>query len=156
MKTDTVPPTTNAPSQEEVLKYKRRLFETASRSYLNDQLTVQLPPELHGEWLGIDDFSQYHASIKGFVDGTEYITEQNKLFQRPDGSTLGDVKFMIIPKWKYDAQRELAAMESAAKAGLQGKDEVDSMYSKYSESLGLERLAEKTTTKVIETTNPSL
>ena len=155
-KTDTVPPPTVTPSQTEVQEYKRRLFETASRSYVNDRLHVSLPPHLHGEWIGIDDFSQYHAATKGFVDGTDYLTENNKLFQRPDGSTVGDVKFMVIPKWKHEAQKELAEIESAAKAGLRDKDEIAEMYSQYSSSINLGNLGDKSTTKVVETTNPSL
>jgi hypothetical protein len=148
---DTVPPPTisNTPPPEEVKAYKRRLFETASRSYINDRLNVELPEHLHGEWIAIDDFSQYHAATKGFQDGAEYLTENNKLFQRPDGSTVGDVKFMVIPKWKYDAQQEQLAVEAARKSGIRGKAEVDEMYAQYAQSIGLGDIGDQSTTRVI-------
>lgn len=150
--TDTVPPPTSTPTEQEVKDFKRRLFETASRSYINDRLNVELPPDMHGEWIGVDDFSQYHASLKGFVDGAQYLTDNNKMFQRPDGSTLGDVRFMVIPKWKYEAMQELAQMESARKAGIRGKAEVDDMYSEYARSIGLNELGEASNTRSISGT----
>jgi len=146
---DTTPPPTVAPSVEEVKEFKRRLFETASRSYINDRLHVDLPPDKHGEWIGIDDFSQYHAAMKGFVDGSQYLTENNKMFQRPDGSTLGDVKFMVLDKWKFEAMREVAEIESARKAGIRGKAEVDEMYSEYARSIGLPELGEASSARSI-------
>jgi hypothetical protein len=146
---DTIPPVTSKPTEEQVKEFKRRLFETASRSYINDRLHVNLPDDLHGEWIGIDDFSQYHANLKGFVDGSSYLTAENQLFQRPDGSTLGDVKFMVIPKWKYDAMQEIAQLESARKAGLRGKAETDAMYSQYAQSIGLPELGESSFSRSI-------
>jgi len=125
-----------APSQEEVLQYKRRLFETADRSYLNDRLNVPLPPELYGEWIGTDDFSQYNAIQRGFIDGAEYLTEFNKVHDTSSGSVIGDVKFMVIPKWKYEAQREIAALESARRSGLNA-NQTDEEYKSYAKSIGL-------------------
>jgi hypothetical protein len=56
---------------------------------------------------------------------------------------------MVIPKWKYEAQQELAQLESARKSGLQGKAEVDEMYSQYANNLGLKELGEQSLTRVV-------
>jgi|688.fasta_scaffold11762_9 hypothetical protein len=124
------------PSDQEVLEYKRRLFETADRSYVNDRLIVNLPEHLHGEWLGVDDFSQFHAQAKGYVDGSEYLEGHNKLHDRPDGSTIGDVKFMVIPKWKHEAQLEQAALMSERQSGI-NSDAANERYQAYASQLGL-------------------
>jgi hypothetical protein len=135
--TDTIAkPTVTSPSDAEVLEYKRRLFETADRSYVNDRLSVNIPPHLHGEWIGIDDFSQFHAQAKGYIDGSEYLGSQNKIHDRPDGSTVGDVKFMVIPKWKHEAQLEQSAIISERNSGI-NSDAANERYHAYAQQLGL-------------------
>lgn len=125
-----------APSEKEVLEYKRRLFETADRSYVNDRLLVKIPDHLHGEWIGVDDFSQFHAQTKGYVDGSEFLGEHNKLHERPDGTSIGDVKFMVIPKWKYEAQQEQAAIIAERRSGI-NSDSANEQYKAYAASIGL-------------------
>jgi hypothetical protein len=135
--TDTISqPTNTKPTESEVLEYKRRLFETADRSYVNDRLLVKIPDHLHGEWIGIDDFSQFHAQAKGYIDGSEYLGEHNKTHDRPDGTTIGDVKFMVIPKWKYEAQQEQAAVTAERQSGI-NSDAANDRYKAYASSLGL-------------------
>lgn len=141
------------PSQEEILEYRKRQFEAADRSYLNDRLNVPLPEGLHGEWIGRDDFSQYQAKAKGFVDGAEFLGEFNKLYETPDGkSAVGDVVFMVIPKWKYIEQVRVAEAIAAKRSGINAR-EVDEAEKAMAESMGLgvER-AEKTTARVIDGT----
>lgn len=139
-----------APTEEEKLQYKRRLLETADRSYLNDRLNVELPPDLHGEWVGTDDFSQYNAQQRGFIDGTEYLSKFNKIHDMADGrSIIGDVKFMVIPKWKYEAHQEVALLESARKSGLNA-DAVQKMEEQFAQSVGLGRMPGQPTARVID------
>lgn len=137
-------PASTSPSEKEVLEYKRRLFETADRSYVNDRLLVKIPDHLHGEWIGIDDFSQFHAQAKGYVDGSEYLAEHNKVHDRPDGTAIGDVKFMVIPKWKYEAQQEQAALNAERQSGI-NSDAANEQYRAYAERLGLGVENENTT-----------
>lgn len=144
MTTPATPAKPAAPSEKEVLEYKRRLFETADRSYVNDRLLVRIPDHLHGEWIGIDDFSQFHAQAKGYVDGSEFLAEHNKLNERPDGTSVGDVKFMVIPKWKYEAQQEQAALIAERQSGI-NSDAANEQYKAYAEKLGLGVEAENST-----------
>ena len=125
------------PTDEEKQAYKRRLFETADRSYLNDRFNVPLPDDMHGEWLGVDDFSQFTATQRGFVDGSEYLTAFNKIHEQADGkSTIGDVKFMVVPKWKHEAYQEILALEAARKSGL-SQEQIDRQNNDYAKSIGL-------------------
>lgn len=137
-------------TEEEKLAFKRRLFETADRSYLNDRFNVPLPEDMYGEWIGTDDFSQFNAQNKGFVDGAEFLKQFNKIHEQADGkSTIGDVKFMVIPKWKQEAHQEMAAVEAARKSGLTadyGRD----MYAAHAKSIGLTVEPEKTTARIID------
>jgi hypothetical protein len=139
-----------APTEEEKREYKRRLFESADRSYLNDRLNVDLPPHLYGEWIGTDDFSQYNAQQRGFVDGTEYLSKFNKLHETSDGrSVIGDVKFMVVDKWKHEAQQEIAMLESARKSGLNASA-VEKMEEEFAKSVGIDRMPTKQSARVID------
>ena len=128
------------PTEQEVLEYKRRLIETADRSFVNDRLNVSLPDHLHGEWIGIDDFSQFNAQMKGFTDGSEFLTNMNRLHERPDGPTVGDVKFMVIPKWKHEANVEHDRLRSEKNSGLSA--DAGQEYDEYAASVGLGQLNE--------------
>lgn len=139
------------PSPEEIAAYRRVQFESADRSYLNDRLNVQLPAGLHGEWIGRDDFSQYQAKAKGFVDGSDYLGEFNKLYESADGkSAVGDVVFMVIPKWKYIEQIKVAEAFAARRSGINARD-VDEAEKLQAESMGLGVAGdERTTARVID------
>jgi hypothetical protein len=146
---DTKPTQATAPTAQEVQDFKRRLIETADRSYLNDRFNVALPDHLYGQWVGTDDFSQFQAEQQGYVDGSEYLKKFNKIHEQADGkSTIGDVKFMVIPKWKHEAYEERNALISTRKSGL-NPDEVTRMEQAYAQSIGLERFPDTTTARVV-------
>ena len=115
------------PSAEEIESFRQRTIEMADRSYVNDRLNVALPEGLYGEWIGTDDFSQYHAQMKGFVDGSEYLSDFNRLHEGAAGSSVGDVKFMVIPKWKHDVYVEAAQAEAERRSGIKSNS-IDQEY----------------------------
>lgn len=138
------------PTPEEIQAFKRRQVEIADRSFLNDRLNVNLPEGLHGEWVGRDDFSQYQAQSKGFIDGTEYLGQFNKLYETSDGkSAVGDVTFMVIPKWKQEAYEQHNALVAARKSGL-NPEYVSKMEEQYAQELGLKKFPDNTTARVID------
>jgi hypothetical protein len=141
------------PTEEEILTYRRKQFEQADRSYLNDRLNVNLPEGLYGEWIGKDDFSQYQAKAKGFVDGTQYLGKFNKLYETADGkSAVGDVVFMVIPKWMKDEQQRVAEAYAARRSGINAKD-VDEAEKLMAGQMGLGvDENEKTSARVIDGT----
>jgi hypothetical protein len=147
--TDTKVIVQNQPTEQEKQEFKRRLFETADRSFLNDRFTVPLPPDMYGEWVGTDDFSQFNAQQKGFVDGVEYLTKFNKVHEQADGkSTIGDVKFMVIPKWKHEAHQEILALQASRKSGLNAHD-LDAQEKAYAKSIGLEVMNDRPSARLI-------
>lgn len=140
-----------APTKEEILEYRRKQLAQADRSYLNDRLNVELPDGLYGEWIGRDDFSQYQAQAKGFVDGSQYLQKYNKLYETADGkSAVGDVVFMVIPKWMKEEQDKVAQEIADRRSGIRARD-VDETEKALAESIGLsvDRDA-KTTARVID------
>lgn len=107
------------PSQDEVAAF-RRTIETSDRSYILDAYAVpNLPEHLHGEWHGADSLSRLAMMERGFREGSEYLSEKNKMHRQADGtSTIGDTVFMVIEKWKYDIILENDRKEAARKAAL--------------------------------------
>lgn len=87
---------------EERAAYRARLVETGERSFIDERMNVKLPDHLHGEWVGVDDASQWGARSKGFVSGEEFIKSDNFLHAHPEGGRIGDVKFMVCPRWQYE------------------------------------------------------
>lgn len=131
------------PSAEEIEAFRQRTIELADRSYINDRLNVQLPEHLYGEWIGTDDFSQYNASLRGFVDGSEYLSDFNRLHEGAVGSSVGDVKFMVIPKWKQDIFVEAAQEESRRRAGFSGPVPEEAGYKQQAKNEGIGVISEE-------------
>lgn len=148
---DVVPTTTIVPTETERLEYRRRMIETADRSFVNDRLTVNLPAGIYGEWHGTDTMSQMIAQTKGFRDGSEYLTEFNKLHNNPEGTTVGDVKFMVIEAWKFEEQEAAARYESNRRAGV-SSDMKSEEYKQSAKSIGLGVENENSSGRVISGT----
>lgn len=106
------------PTPQERAAVRARLIEGADRSFVDDRMTVDLPSDVHGEWVGVDDFSQYNAQQAGFIDGTSYINKNKFLHQHVEGGRIGDVKFMVKPKWLYDEQENVRKEINARKHSL--------------------------------------
>jgi hypothetical protein len=128
---------TPKPTEAEIAEFRKRTLEMADRSYINDRLNVPLPPDMHGEWIGTDDHSQYNAMIRGFVDGAEYLTNINKIHEQATGSSVGDVKFMVIPKWKQEVYLEAAQRESLRRSGFNGPVGEEDMFKQQASQAGL-------------------
>lgn len=106
------------PTADEIAQFRARTIEAADRSWINDRLVVDLPEHLHGEWHSTDHGTQMISQATGFVDGSEYLSERNVIHDGPDGKTVGDVKFMVIPKWKYQVIQEEKLREADRRSGL--------------------------------------
>lgn len=128
--------------------FRARYIETADRSYINERLQVHgLPEHLHGEWIGIDPFSQFNAKSRGFVDGAEYITPDNIMHYTPEGGVIGDVKFMVISKAKYLIMKEVDDDRARKLSGIGLKEEEYHEQARRS-GVGINE-AETTTTRVL-------
>ncbi len=106
-------------SPDEIKEFTRQYIETADRSFINERLQVRnLPPHFHGEWVAVDPFSQFNAKAKGFVDGTEYLTDDNVVHYTPEGGVIGDVKFMVMSKQRFQAMQEIDQLNAQRRTGI--------------------------------------
>ncbi len=107
-------------SPEAAKVFERIYIETADRtSFLNERLSSpNLPPHLVGEWHGTDDFSQFQSRQRGFVDGSEYVPADMFMHNSPLGGAIGDVKYMVISKQKYDIMQKVDRERAERTSGL--------------------------------------
>lgn len=147
-----IKPTIADVTEEELKEFKRRYIETADRSFIDDRLRVTLPEHLHGEWIGKDEFSQFHARAKGFVDGREFLSEKNISHNSPDGPSVGDVMFMVIPKKKYLAMQEIDAITAKRRSGID-RDIAEEMYNTMAREIGLGIEPDRPSARIISNTS---
>lgn len=78
---------------------KAKLARVLHRGIITDRLNVELPPNLHGEWVSNDSFAISEAEALGFRVDTEYA-KKRQLYKDSGqgGSVLGDVIFMVCDK----------------------------------------------------------
>lgn len=91
----------NIAKEEEKLDFQKRAASILSRSMVQDALDVQLPADVHGEWIAKDPMSIAEAQMKGFVFDDKYSNTSI----HGDGSgraSYGDCYFMTMPKWKKE------------------------------------------------------
>jgi len=88
------------PTPEE---FERRIATVLDRGWAIDRFSVKLPGDLWGEWVPRDSISIARAQTLGFrIDDTYAIS--NQLNDAGDGgAVIGDVVFMVQPKWMHDA-----------------------------------------------------
>ncbi len=101
MRTDTTQPLHNLnPTPQERAEYRARMVQVGTRGVVSERVNVELPPELHGEWVNNTDVIKIHEYEQmGFRIDTEYAVK-NKLHSNGTGQPIiGDTVFMTIPRW---------------------------------------------------------
>lgn len=90
---------------------KARIARVLERGYIVDRLTVELPKDLHGEWVPIDQIERWEAL--GFSVDKEHAFKRQL---HPDGSgdrttggtaRVGDVMFMTCSQEDFEIMQEL-------------------------------------------------
>lgn len=90
------------PTPEEVKEFKARMARVLERGLIVDRLHVDLPDHLHGEWVANDPAEIHRKELLGFSIDKEYAVKR-KLNDKADGSAIiGDVIFMVQPKWQRE------------------------------------------------------
>lgn len=90
------------PSASEVEEFRARIIQIRERGLVIDALAVDLPDDLHGEWVHNDAVSINQKEILGFGIDTEYSVKK-AITDGGDGTgRVGDVIYMTQPKWKHD------------------------------------------------------
>lgn len=83
-------------------EYAARAIQVLDRGLVNARLNVDLPTEVHGEWVANDPESIYRYKALGFELDDKFAVG-NALHSDASGKAqIGDVVFMTIPKWKKE------------------------------------------------------
>lgn len=84
--------------------------EILDRGVTASRFNVNLPPDVHGEWVPRDEMAVREMQTKGFQVDKQYATENALKHQSgSEGNVIGDVIFMTCPKaWKniLDEEKE--------------------------------------------------
>jgi len=94
--------------EERKAQYKARAARIASRTNLLDHLSVNLPPDVWGEWVPKDQVSVEKKKILGFEVDTKYACTRSMHGSGKEGEpvTVGDVIFMTTDKANMEVRNE--------------------------------------------------
>lgn len=117
-------------TKEETTRQERkaRLASVYHRGLVGDALHVELPPDIHGEWVPRHEAAINRKLSLGFVIDQEYAPKQKKsLHNQGDGAShVADVVFMTCPKETKELLDEIKADKfkemHAPKAGKQKEE----------------------------------
>ena len=112
-------------------EFKAKVAGVASRGFMIDRLSVQLPADMYGEWVPDDEVSIAGARALGFEIDKEFAT-RNKLHTNAAGEAkIGDAVFMTIPRYQKEVLDELAEEERIRFHGIRGaKPAEETQYAK--------------------------
>lgn len=92
------PETKKVMSLEERAQRKARLAVLLDRGIVSDRLTVELPPEIHGEWNRNDPLEIQRLRTLGFEVDTKYAPARALHNDGTGSAVVGDVVFMITSR----------------------------------------------------------
>lgn len=94
---------TNVAQTESVSEIRARVARVLERGLLVDRFQVDLPADVHGEWVPDDPVEIQRKMLLGFEIDTQYATNRS-LNDKGDGkAVVGDVIHMTCPKIIYEA-----------------------------------------------------
>lgn len=92
------PETKKVMTPEERAQRKARLAVLLDRGIVSDRLTVQLPPEIHGEWNRNDPLEIQRLRTLGFEVDTKYAPARALHNDGTGSAVVGDVVFMTTSR----------------------------------------------------------
>lgn len=108
------------PTEELRKEFRAKAARVVTRSFLIDRLNVNLPDDVHGEWVADNPVSIAEAQALGFEIDKEHATK-NKLHSNAAGEAkVGDVVFMTMPKWMKEELDILKKQEYDRHHGVRG------------------------------------
>jgi len=95
------------PTAEERAAFRGRVVEIGTRGLAIDALHVDLPSNIHGEWVHDDAASIAEKQVLGYEVDTVHAAKSKQVHSDGTGKAkYSDVIFMTIPKWKQDIIQE--------------------------------------------------
>lgn len=77
---------------------KAKLAAVMDRGIVSDRLNVDLPPDIHGEWVRRDPLEIKRLEALGFKIDDKFATNRGIHSDGSNSAIIGDVIFMICPK----------------------------------------------------------
>lgn len=99
-------------------EFKAKIASLLNRGLVVDRLNVELPPDVHGEWIRDDPVAIAEAKAMGFEVDTEYALKSALHHDGSGKPKVGDTIFMTIPKW---AKQEIDAVKKEQYDNHHGK-----------------------------------
>lgn len=124
----------SAPSEDEVKSFKAQVAKMVSRGVVMDRLTIDLPNDVHGEWIRDDAVSIAEAKAVGFAPDDKYGIDSSLHTDATGKITkVGDAVFMTMPKWKKEVIDQVKKQEMERHHGIRngkqvGKPSEESQY----------------------------
>jgi len=121
---------------------KIRLASVLDRGIVGDRLKVDLPDNLHGEWIFNDQTEIMRMEALGFTVDTEYAPKRALHSKGTGASYVGDVVFMTCEKETKDLIDEIKREQYTRlnRKGKTQKEEKD--FNKMTEREGLDPIGE--------------
>lgn len=86
---------------------KAKLVEVLERGHIEHHLKVDLPPDLHGEWVPNDHNEITRMKALNFEIDTKYAPARTMHKDGTNSGQVGDVIFMTCPKDVYEIMQEI-------------------------------------------------
>lgn len=96
---------------------KKIYAQMLDRGLVYDRMSVQLPPDLHGEWVRNDAAAINRLATLGFRDGSDYVRDKALHSDGTGKVIVADVVFMVIDKIKKEAYDEAISELGARRRG---------------------------------------
>jgi hypothetical protein len=100
---------------------KAKIARVLDRGFINERLEVELPPELHGEWVRDDSIEIDRMRALGFEVDKQYATKRSLHSGGDATAKVGDVIFMVCSKEDYMLQEEVRRERFEQMHGKPGK-----------------------------------
>lgn len=103
---------------EQKKAFKSRIARVVTRGFIVDRLNVQLPDDVHGEWIRDEPVAVAEARALGFEIDDKYATKEALHTDSSGKPKIGDVVFMTMPKWQKEIIDEAKKDEYARHHGV--------------------------------------
>ena len=113
---------------EERARRKAMIVTALERGVINDRMKVELPPELHGEWVRRDAFEIEQMRRLGFEIDTKYATSRALNTDGTGAAFVADVVHMITPRENKELIDEVKHEKFLEMHSKKGKDKEEKEY----------------------------
>jgi len=101
-------------------EFRARAAKVVTRGLVVDRLNVDLPPDVHGEWIRDDAVAIAEARALGFELDTTYAVKSALHTDAAGKAKVGDAIFMTMAKWQKEEIDLLKKEQYDTNHGMKG------------------------------------